>query len=95
MPCRKSHAERFMTLLSKLRDIELIGVGKLLQIDAAFIRKAIMDGEWENFIIEATAKFLKKTRKERREILKFLKEVVEPLNEDSQENFTPSEVQEE
>lgn len=95
MPCRKSHAERFMVLLSKLRDIELIGVGKLLQIDAAFVRKAIMDGEWENFIIEATAKFLEKTRKERRGILKFLKEVVESLDEDSQENFTPSEVQEE
>lgn len=66
-----------MGLLAKLTFVQIVGVAKLFELDNEVIKESILGNSTEELVVQMVVAFQNKNRKSRRQILKFLKNVVE------------------
>lgn len=66
-----------MGLLAKLTFVQIVGVAKLFELDNEVIKESLLGNSTEELVVQMVVAFQNKNRKSRRQILKFLKSVVE------------------
>lgn len=86
--------EKLINLLAKLNLIEVIGLGKIFQVDEKIIGNSIINNNAEDLVVEIVKAFVNKNRIQKRSILRFVKNIVKEKEKELNQEVAANGVEE-